>query len=93
MIELTEAQRQAVDQGEPVRACLEGRDVVLLRTEIYCRIQSTLEVERAVIAATAPRAVPRLQKRPQRKAGAIWAIAAKERSPIETSPACPDTRS
>ena len=50
-IELTEQQRQAVEQGEPVRACLDGRNVVLLRNDILRQIQSNLNVERAVIAA------------------------------------------
>ncbi len=43
--------------------------------------------------AIAPRAVPRRQKSPPRKAGAICAIAAKDKSPIDTSPASPANRS
>ncbi len=51
MIELTEAQRQAVVQGEPVRASLDNRDVVLLRTDVFKRIQAVLEAERTLISA------------------------------------------
>src|SRR5436190_466917 len=51
MIQLTEQQRQVLERGEPMGASWEGRDVVLLRSDIYRRIQSILEVERAVIAA------------------------------------------
>jgi hypothetical protein len=51
MIELAEEQRHAVEAGEPVRVFLEGHDVVLLRSDIYRRIQSTLAAERAIIAA------------------------------------------
>ena len=47
----------------------------------------------AVMPATAPRAVPRRQKSPPRKAGAICATAANDRRPIDTSAACPARRS
>jgi hypothetical protein len=51
MIGLSEQQRQAVNQGGAVRFSLDSREVVLLRTDIYRRIQAVLEVERAVIEA------------------------------------------
>ncbi len=51
MFELTEEQRQAVEQGEPVRVSLDSRDGVLLRTDAYKRIQAILEAERSVIGA------------------------------------------
>ena len=51
MIELTEEQQQAVANSEPVRATLNGREIILLRSDVFRRIQGTLEVERAVIEA------------------------------------------
>ena len=51
MIELNEEQRQAVERGEPVLVCAAGREIVLLRCEVYRRIRAVLEVERGVIAA------------------------------------------
>ena len=49
--------------------------------------------EPAAMPAIAPRAVPRRQKRPPRKAGAICATAANDRRPMETSPVFPVIRS
>jgi hypothetical protein len=51
MIELNEDQRRAMERGEPVLACVAGRELVLLRTEVYRRVRAVLEVERGVIAA------------------------------------------
>ena len=51
MIEMNEEQRHAVEQGELVRACADGRDVLLLRTDVFRRIQGVLQVEKAVIQA------------------------------------------
>jgi len=51
MIQLTEKQRQTLEQGGAATASLDNRDVVLLRTDIFHRIQAVLETERALIAA------------------------------------------
>lgn len=51
MIELSEAQHQAVERGEPVRACMGDKEFVLLRADLYRRVQAVLETERGVIAA------------------------------------------
>src|SRR5579859_4055073 len=56
MIELNDDQRQAVQRGEPLQVCVDGRDLVLLRTDIYRRIRAILQVERGVIAAGHTRA-------------------------------------
>ena len=45
-----------------------------------------------LLPALAPSAVPRAQTRPPRKAGAIWAIAAKDNRPIDAKAASPATR-
>ncbi len=51
MIELTEAQLHALDSGEPLLLCVGGKAMVLLRSEVYRRIQAVPEVERSVISA------------------------------------------
>jgi hypothetical protein len=56
MIELTDQQRQAAAHGTPVLLTVDGRDVVLLRCDIFRRIQAVLETERSLIEAGAIRA-------------------------------------
>jgi hypothetical protein len=51
VIELNEEQRHTIERGEPVVVCMDGREVVLLRSVLYLRIRAVLEVERGVIAA------------------------------------------
>ena len=51
MIELNEEQWHAVKQGELVRAFADGQAVLLLRPDVFWRIQGVLEVEKAIIQA------------------------------------------
>ena len=51
MIELSEVQRQAVERGEPVLACVAGKEFVLLHFDVYRRVEAVLEAERVMIAA------------------------------------------
>ncbi len=48
MIELTEEQRSAVEQGDPIRVMAPdlGKEVVVLRADLYDTVRELLEEER-----------------------------------------------
>jgi len=43
MIELTEQQRQSIQQGEPLRVSADNLDLVLIRADVFESLQALLE--------------------------------------------------
>ncbi len=54
MIELTDAQLQAVKRGEPLRIAAEDAEFVVLRADVYERLQTLLGGEDSFVADIYP---------------------------------------
>ena len=78
MIELTEQQRESIEQGQAVRVQEHGRDYVLLRADVYARLNKAADIiSTAVSAALAAEGVDHVVQR----AGNLFSFAFTEDPP------------